>query len=504
MSTTTKLVPNVYITKINESKDLIKSIITTAKLGKSKSTQKQISYNETKLIHLSAYLYERTNNLYKDKKRYKGIAISTLTEIIGFSNTKQTKLHLDILINLNIITRTGKAVAGVSSFEYTIIPIDLFTLSNYNKIDFTKYEFTNKKINIKNNTELNKAISERVKLDITSDKYKILKETILSEDKQNENHITYIEQHFKNSCYAFKVATVNNRRMSVFTACKREFRELLTIDNEEVIALDFANSQPAFLANYIINRYKNNNIEITDDIKLFFELSSTGIIYEYIADKLFEGDRNKAKDLWMSAGYGRMSIRTLGDEVIEKNNNGLLFSTLFPNVIKFLDNRKESKGYNETSITLQGFESKFTNRVSDLLFEKGILNVTVYDEFIVKKSQYEKAYNIIINELKNDNLKIILKKDKNNTIVQKTKESSLEVIEMVSEFDTNELINTTIKKYPIFNKSSIDALVYDMINSNKNIKEYTKYIKAVAKSKYKMFTCITRNSDIDKLIKNLN
>lgn len=462
----TKLISTEFISIIKENKDLIKSFVKSLKEGKAKSEAQWYSYKEDKLIHLIGYLYERTNNLYKSKKNYKGIAETTLTEIIGFAHPLQTKLYLNILIELGLITKSGKPKAGVASYDYTVRPIDLMNINGYgNKSAFTKCVFDKKKVKkaFTGNLLLNKAIEERVELDTTSKKYITLKNKLLANDKQNENHINYVENYFKHKVYGFQVADVNDRRMSLFTSCKKEFRELLTIDGEGVMTLDFANSQPAFLANYIEHKYNQHNIEMTDDIKLFVKLCSQGLIYEYIGDILFNGDRNKAKDLWMSAGYGHMSLRTLGDEVMQSNKNGLLFAELFPNVIKFLDNKKERESYNKVATNLQKYEAKFVNAVSDLLFEQGIINITVYDEFIVKCSEFEIAKSIIEEQLKLNGLKIILKVDKNacgcveevsNTITHEDKKNALEVL--IQERKEN---NFWIEEYNPIDRNTLENLI---------------------------------------------
>ena len=470
--TTTKLIPTEFIITIDDNKTLIEKVINESKKGKSKASQKHLAYKEEKLIHLIGYLYERSNNLYNTKKTYNGIPVTALTSIIGFSSTKQTQLHLDILIALKLITRTGKPKAGYSSYDYTVKAVDLFNFTGYkNKELFTKYVFTKHKIkNYAGNILLNKAIQELVRLDTNSQEYIKIKNNVLALDKQNETYIEYIEQHFKNNCFGFQISDTNGRRMSLFSACKKEFRSLLTIDGESITPLDFSNSQPAFLANLIKRTYEEFNIEFTEDIKLFIKLCSNGTIYDYIGKMLFECDRNKAKDLWMCAGYGHMSVRVIGDEVVQSNKNGLLFATLFPNVIKFLDNKKDEDSYNKVSISLQKAESDFVNKVSDILFENGIINITVYDEFIVKTSDRELAEKIIKNELNKSNLNIILKADKNssndiknetNETILETKEVSLEVTYIASKDDYMNQLNkwhTYIESVRFFRENKIKIL----------------------------------------------
>jgi len=409
---TTRLVPTAYINKIKESKDLIQSIVAKEKEGKSTASAKQLAYKEEKLIHLAAYLYERSNNLYALKKTYRGIPESILTEIIGFSGRKQTNLHLEILIELGIITKSGKPKKGFSSFEYKSTPLDVFCVSGYgDHSQFTKMEFDMSRVKkaFKGNLLLNKAIQERARVDVTSSAFIEVKNNITEEQKA---HFNYIENYFRNDSFGFEVADANNRRMSIFTSCKREIRELITIDGERTIQFDLANSQPAFLANYIKFQYEKYNLKMTKDIELFYALSCSGQIYDYIGDELYNGNRNQAKDLWMKAGYGQMSLRLAGDEVQQVNQKGLELAKLFPNVIKFLDNKKMVQEYNQVALTLQKFEAKLVNKISDKLFEMGIVNITVYDEFIVKISDTYDAYTTINKMIKEAGLDLILKTDK--------------------------------------------------------------------------------------------
>lgn len=409
---TTRLVPTAYITKIKESKELIQSIVASEKEGKSTSSAKQLAYKEEKLINLATYLYERSNNLYSLKKTYRGIPESILTEIIGFSGRKQTNLHLEILIELGIITKTGKPKKGFSSYEYISTPLDIFCVSGYgDHSQFTKMEFDMSRVKkaYKGNLLLNKAIQERARVDVTSSKFQAIKNNI---DESQKVHFDYIENYFRNDSFGFEVADANNRRMSIFSSCKREIRELITIDGEKTIQFDLANSQPAFLANYIKFQYDKFNLEMKDDMKIFYGLCCSGQIYEYIANELYNGDRNKAKELWMKAGYGQMSLRIAGDEVQQVNAKGLELAKLFPSVIAFLDNKKMVTEYNQVALTLQKFEAKLVNNISDKLFEMGIVNITVYDEFIVKISDLYVTYTTINKMIKEAGLDLILKTDK--------------------------------------------------------------------------------------------
>ena len=170
------------------------------------------------------------------------------------------------------------------------------------------------------------------------------------------------------------------------------------------------NSQPAFFANYLVNYYGDDNLP--EDVELFTELCFENKIYEYLADNI-ESDRKLAKDFWMKAIYGMESIKTIGDECIRFNKAGLQFAEMFPNVISVVDTIKARfNSYNEFSAWLQRFESKFINSVSDLMYAQGIKNLTVYDEFIVKKSEVQLAKAIIEAYAFKNNLKINLKINK--------------------------------------------------------------------------------------------
>lgn len=434
-----KLVPTKYIDIIKQSESIISDTITKERKDKAASTIKKLAYKEDKLIYLATYLYERSNTIYTSKKKYKGISQETLTEIIGFSNKKQTVMHINILVALGIVTITGKAKAGYASLDYICMPIDILNLTNYNdKTLFTKMSFEKKQIKKKNigNELLIQAIYDSVEVDTSSEEYVKIMNELMENEKDNIAHLIHITDSFNKKAYSFEVANVNNRRMSIFSQCKREFRSLIKIDGKQTTKIDFANSQPAFLANYIMTEYIKYNRKVTEDIQLFYDLCITGKLYDYVGDKLFNGNREEAKDLWMKAGYGRMSILTVGDDLIDYNKDGLLFSTLFPNVIKFLDNKKaNAEKYSELSTSLQSFEAKLVNKISDYLFEKGIINITIYDEFIVRIDQKELAIEIINEMIKEAGLIIVLKcdlDDSNESIIE-TDIVNQEIIKTSSE-----------------------------------------------------------------------
>lgn len=386
-------------------------------------TYKQLHNSKSKFIAFkierlySVLIYIIVNQQFKV-----GLSTEIITTQCKIPHKLQTKLYLDILIDfLKIVEKRKSNSKKNSAYIYEVI-------YNYNDIDNkVKLNYDNKSLERHSSyynfltldqeyNNLYKQITDMSKETITQlkENQKKLLRNILELNKnkkeilKQQNKIIRLQnfiENYNDREFNIKQSTVNDRISSIFTNIDKTFREYILIDGHKTIGIDLINSQPVIFANYLIN----NNIEQLEDIKLFIEISIDGTFYDYLAEKLFEKNRDKAKKMWMYGAYGdKTIIQTSGDELIRYNTGSKLIRELFPNVIEIIDKYKKTS-YKDFAIFLQKEEAKHVNKLSEILTQNKINNITIYDEFIVGVNNLDKAIEIITEYLKENNLQIKLK-----------------------------------------------------------------------------------------------
>lgn len=373
-----------------------------------KKQREKIIYKQERAIHVLSLL----QTIYIKYNEHLAIAQSVIQKECNLTSTHETRFILNLLERFGFIQRYGTASALKKiGFRYRIFfdiksPMMEYTYElKVRKTPYNKIERENRE-----DSECIECIFhsyDSVGINYNDEFKRTYKSIYESSTDLYKKTIEYAFSDIKENKWNFSCGKNNKRRSSILTNIKKEFRSFITIDRMPTTNIDIINSQPAFFANYLINYYGEDNLP--EDVELFTELCFTNKIYEYLADNI-ESTRKLAKDFWMKAIYGMESIKTIGDECIRFNNAGLQFAKMFPNVISVVDTIKSRfKSYNEFSAWLQRFESKFVNSVSDLLYAQNIKNITVYDEFIVKKADVQLAKSIIEAYAFKNGIKINLK-----------------------------------------------------------------------------------------------
>ena len=361
----------------------------------------------------------------------------------------QLFIHLKLIKTINIKKTTGYKLCEIETINEDKKPI---TFDNeYKEVLKKKYNLLRKQKTLCKDDE------EKQKIDI--------------EINKNRKYLSTIEQinedgGISESKINLNISETNGRAYSYFTQMHKKLRECILINGNKTTTVDFANSQPAILANILMNDNKYNQL---DDVILFYNECINGNIYTYIADKL-NISRNKVKEMWMKIAYGLPYLQYIDDECTVMNNKAESFYKIFPNVIKFIDvyKNKDIKDTDRFSSYLQKIEAKITNPISEILTQKGIINITVFDEFIFEEQYRDEVINIIKSYLDENlimiNLKGELSETQNTPITEVTDNSD----------DLNNLDDINIDDIDI-----LQSLKSSIVQRNVNNEQYKVILKCI-------------------------
>ena len=276
--------------------------------------------------------------------------------------------------------------------------------------------------------------------------------------KRNELSLLYSKQLFdieNNIIYVNRNET-NNRLDSNLTNLKAELWDFIRLDDEKLVEIDIVNSQFAILS----------NIMKVDD--LFYELATSGKLYEHVAKEL-NITRKEAKSKMFRVAFDK----------IKKEQDDI--RNLFPITMNNIDKFKRDNGYKLFSNLLQKTEANvmIDNVLFNLLKEFDV--VSVHDSIRCKESDYDKVLNKIQEILNKINFKCKLKQ-KNNPVCTETTHKSI-INENVIDNTKNEnkrdngQINTNIDKNNKINKNieeyaQFKMILIDILNKKFNIATY--------------------------------
>ena len=171
--------------------------------------------------------------------------------------------------------------------------------------------------------------------------------------------------------YWFANRNVTNNRLdsNITNMCSELIDEIKESNN--LVELDLNNSQFSILS-YILPKDV-----IGDDVSLFKELSYSGKLYEYLMEIMSLESRKEAKQLTFELLFSSHKNHCKKIKLLKE---------IFPNVINWINNYKETYGSNEFAVMLQTKESEMF--ISDIwvhLKKKKYFALTKHDCFLVKK-----------------------------------------------------------------------------------------------------------------------
>jgi hypothetical protein len=228
----------------------------------------------------------------------------------------------------------------------------------------------------------------------------------------------------------------SHRIHSFLTSLRKELRGFLSIKdlNEDLYSIDLANSQ-VFLLNLLL-RSKYPTDQESQDVKKFYEITSSGQFYEHCG-KVLLGDRAYVKKNFFKK-YLFCKNKYADPKIID------LMSSEFPTVHKFVTEAKLAN-HKDLAIGLQKAESElFIDRIVPRLIaslgEKDFV-ATIHDSIITNKSAVAKVESVIMDEFAKVGLKPTLKMQ----IIKKISKSSTQTSTGVGHLQIKYTTSTAIK-----------------------------------------------------------
>jgi len=318
--------------------------------------------------------------------------------------------YIEYLIDEGFITLVSDYYVGKKTKTYQINYFDIGSLKRVKIYDNILLKKHSKNFLERNITEYNNSpIPLDVKKTIVDDMYhvkidyeksfdllnKLRKDGDIDNNKYYKNLLSI--NGIKDKHLFFKFDSYG-RFHSNFTILKKDIRkEFLKIDDAEVCELDIKNSQPFFLS-LLMKKYKADWKELPDVERYFFTVNN-GIIYDDIVEKI-DGieNRDEAKMLVYKVLFGKN-----GD--FKKTSK--IFKQLYPNVLQFIQNYKETKGdHKMMSHELQRIESDFifNNVITKIKIKNPKVRIITVHDSLIFPCKYEKEVSKIfydeLNKLK--------------------------------------------------------------------------------------------------------
>jgi hypothetical protein len=326
------------------------------------------------------------------------------------------KRYLQFLLVNGVIETDNQYIIGQKSKGYRLT-------EKYRHRKFEQVQITDKNI-IENVTMFRAEQENKIKLNQHRYIYDCLQQIKID----TEGARNYIEQNIYNNeeyssynisvdlieskSFFFTVDNTAGRVHNNITNLSRNLRPFLKYNNERLVEIDIANSQP-FLFNILINDYDTYSndclIGVYDtnsilsygtskktDILIYRDSTSSGKFYEYLMDNLeIYEDRSLFKvRFFKKVFYSKENLYYISEE--RKR-----FTELFPNVSQIISYYKKDD-YRNLAISLQRAEAEIMiNKVIPKLAELGIYALTIHDSILTTPDNTETVKGIILKEFQN-------------------------------------------------------------------------------------------------------
>lgn len=241
----------------------------------------------------------------------------------------------------------------------------------------------------------------------------------------------FLKQKEKHLDAFFLVDKFSGRIHTPITSLQGSIRKHLLLKNETVVSLDVAQIQPLLLS-FILNENIGNNeftewIENGEDIYLKFK------------EKLNLQNREEAKTKFYEITFGVANKRLA--EMFGFSNWIKWVNDVKSFVLQQNPNSK-TKPHSNLAWLLQTTEVKIMRSIWQKLIDNDIIFLTVHDEVIVRESDADETFKIMVDELKFhfDTFKVNLKNNDNALLSVVTIEEKIEKINTSKMYYPNELL----------------------------------------------------------------
>lgn len=365
---------------------------------------------------ISILYYARIFDKRFTPESYISLNAKVLVQIFG----GRYKQYLIFLLKRKIIETDNQYFPNVKSKGYRLT-------KKYRDVMFKKVEIVDKKLiaKIEKHKQVQKSTSNST--------YEYLEYCLKNVSVDYSGAYNYIEQNITGFnrfiSYNLSLDLINSpedRSLIVDSIAGRvhtnvsnlpkKLRKFLSYKNEPLVEIDLANSQPFFLnllilryytetyslscsgSNYLSYGNQNNKIVpfTPKDVIKYKELTSQGMLYEYLMDKMnIDEDRKKFKVRF----FKKILYCKENENYIPKERRQ--FRKLFPNVAKIISHFKKDD-YKQFAINLQKAEADIMiNKIVPRLAEKKIFVLTIHDSILTTHENSETVKKIILDEFKN-------------------------------------------------------------------------------------------------------
>ncbi len=199
----------------------------------------------------------------------------------------------------------------------------------------------------------------------------------------------FLKQKEKHLDAFFLVDNFSGRIHTPITSLKGSIRKHLLLKNEKVVSLDVAQIQPLLLS-FILNE----NIGINE----FTQWIEQGEdIYIKFQEKLNLQNRDEAKTKFYEITFGKANQR-LAD--MFGNSNWIQWVNEVKSISLTQNPNSNNKPHSNLAWLLQTTEVTIMRSIWQKLIDNDIIFLTVHDEVIVRESDADEVYKIMIDELK--------------------------------------------------------------------------------------------------------
>ena len=324
--------------------------------------------------HEEKYLYFLS--LLSNNNEFRNLSSSVLQAALGKNKHSNGLTYRTIITNLikeAIIVCDNHYISGKKNFGYII------TKPYYSS---TKVKYTLK----------NKRLANKIEL-ATSSKFERLSEHV----KQMKINLSELTLNGESVGTRNVIRGNTGRVFNYLTSTKRiDRKQLLWNNTEHIVELDLSAAQPYFLGLMVAAGMQFSSIDecLPDDLRHYLDLTSTGTIYQYFADKLkIDVSDAGAKDKFKKKFYNTYFFNTKY-AVVVNSPVGAIFKADFPSIHQFVIDKYINTG-KTLSFDLQKFESVFVvDTLYKTLVDRGIWSATIHDAIICKESDADAVYSI--------------------------------------------------------------------------------------------------------------
>ena len=199
----------------------------------------------------------------------------------------------------------------------------------------------------------------------------------------------FLKQKEKHLDAFFLVDNFSGRIHTPITSLQGSIRKHLLLKNEKVVSLDVAQIQPLLLSLLLKDNIENNEftqwIEQGEDIYIKFQ------------EKLNLQNRDEAKTKFYEITFGKANQR-LAD--MFGNSNWIQWVNEVKSTSLTQNPNSNNKPHSNLAWLLQTTEVTIMRSIWQKLIDNDILFLTVHDEVIVRESDADEVYKMMIDELK--------------------------------------------------------------------------------------------------------